>query len=107
MIIKEAKYKKVKKLVSQLVTDTVYGCDECKKEIKDYPNESQSLELTVFRNNDLPTEHLHLCSWACVFKHIPKIKSDYFVSLPYLYFDDAVSKRGYKEMIRLIKKIKQ
>ncbi len=87
------------------VSSDIYGCDNCKKEIKDFPNESQRLELTIF-GHDLNSANLHFCSWDCVLKYIPKIKSDYFVSLPHLYFDEPKgSKRGIVELVKLLKKL--
>lgn len=110
MIIKEAKYKKVMVKQRQRVSDDVYGCDECRAEIKDYPNEGSRLELKIF-HYDNRCDHLHFCSWRCVLKHIPKVKSDYFVDLPFLYFgeskdDKLVGKRSAKEFIKILKKLK-
>lgn len=103
MLIKEAKFKNVKKIVKQRVSDEVYGCDECKSEIKDFPQESQRLELTVFHHTK-DSYHLHFCSWNCVFKHLPKINTDYFVSLPFVYFDEKEpSKRSSKALMKIIK----
>ena len=89
MEIKKAVYKKVKRVQTVMVKDAVYGCDHCKKEIKDYPNEEGRLELTVFYQ-DSHTEHLHYCSWDCVLMDIPKIKTDDFFNLPYVIFDEKV-----------------
>lgn len=104
MIIKEAKYKNVKVMQRKCVSETVYGCDECKKEIPKFPNESSRLDLTIFHNSG-ETEHLHFCSWRCVLKHVPKIKSDYFVTLPMLYFDQGTKNRTAKDFIKIIKKL--
>jgi len=104
MIIKKAEYKKVMVEKKRCISPGVYGCDECKKEIKEYPNETERLEMTIFKNSDQP-EYLHFCSWECVLKYIPKIKTDYFVTLPYLFFDcNKKSKKGGNELIRLLKK---
>lgn len=103
MIIKEAKYKNVMMKQRKCVSETVYGCDECRTEIKEYPNEESRLEMTVFRNNDAKTEHLHFCTWDCVLNHLPKVKSDYFVTLPMVYFDARKqSKRGSEQLIKLL-----
>lgn len=45
MIIKEAKYKNVMVKQRKCVSETVYGCDECRTEIKEYPNEENRLEI--------------------------------------------------------------
>ena len=103
MIIKEAKYKNVMVKQRKCVSETVYGCDECRAEIKEYPNEENRLELTVFRHGSENAEHLHFCTWDCVLNHIPKIKTNYFVSLPYLYYDGRkTSVRGAKQLIKLL-----
>lgn len=104
MIIKRARYKS--KMVEHKVriSDDVYGCDFCKKEIKEFPNESGRLEVTVFENNDgCESKHYHLCSWKCVLKFIPTIKSNYFATLPYLHFESDTTKgRAAKDLIKLI-----
>ena len=106
MKIKEAVYEKVTQIVDKRISDEVYGCDECREEIIDFPNESQRLEVTVFRNDNSESDHLHFCSWACVFKYIPKISTDYFVNLPFVYYDEAEgSKRDSKALLEIIKRM--
>jgi hypothetical protein len=61
MIIKKAVYKKVRVTENKLVTDEVYGCDYCKKEILQYPNEDDRLELRIFQRDKVI--NLHFCSW--------------------------------------------
>ena len=101
MIIKKARYRS--KMVKQKVrvSDDVYGCDHCSKEIKSFPNESGRLEVTVFKREHR-VEHYHLCSWKCVLKFLPSIKSDHFVTLPYLYYDEITKGRTAKDLIKLI-----
>lgn len=102
MKTKEAKYKKVRVTQRIEVSPAVYGCDECRKEIKDYPNENSRLEVTA-HSHDVGSENLHFCSWKCVLKHIPKIKCEYFVSLPFLYFDERNGKdRSASELIAIL-----
>ena len=104
MIVKEAEYKSVQVTQRKCISEAVYGCDECGAEIKNYPNEDSRLEVDVFNNEkDTSVDHLHFCSWDCVLKHIPKIDSDYFVSLPYLYYDS----RGNRSANRFIEIINQ
>lgn len=104
MLIKEAVYKKVKVTQNKLVTDAIYGCDECQQEIENYPNEDQRLEMKVFHNHSEETDTLHFCSWDCALKHIPKINTDYFVGLPFIYFDSPEgSKRGSNHLVKLIR----
>jgi hypothetical protein len=89
MIIREAKFKKCKSCAStKRISDEVYGCDFCKKQI-DYINDQSSyLEVAVFTKNK-GTTHLHLCSWQCVFDVLVATSTDYFVSLPHLMFDET------------------
>lgn len=88
MLIKPAKFKKVKKMVSERISDDVYGCDECKKVIDFNKKDVEYLEITVFNNDlDRDASRHQLCSWECVFNYLPKVESDYFVSLPYLNYD--------------------
>lgn len=107
MIIKKAKYKKVKVLQTKCISPEVYGCDCCKKEIKDYPNEKGRLDLAVFYHSGeggKDTDHYHFCSWSCVLKFIPTVKTGYFLNLPHVMFDEKGVKSAY-ELIRLLKKI--
>ena len=68
-------------------TDDEYGCDECKTPIDYGGQQRMYLAAEVFRNGK-PTESLQFCSWKCALKGLKKVKSDYFVSLPYLHYDD-------------------
>lgn len=104
MIIKKAVYKKVRITQQREIKPEVYGCDCCRKEIKEYPNEPSRLTIDVWpdKTGDSMTQHYHFCSWKCVLKFIPTIKSNYFASLPFLYFDEGNGKRTAKELIKLI-----
>lgn len=105
MIIKKAVYKKKKVLQKTLISDAVYGCDCCRKEIKDYPNEKGRLDMAVFYNSNQggkDTDHYHFCSWSCVLKFIPTVKTGYFLNLPHVMFDEKGVKSAY-ELIRLLK----
>jgi hypothetical protein len=97
MIIKEAKYKKVKRIVEVLISDDVYGCDHCKKEIDD----SGNLSIDVFfhdekfkKQNINNTDKYDFCSWKCLITFLPKIKTDYFISMPFLHYDNKITKDG-------------
>ena len=103
MIIKKAEYKKVKVTQNQRVRDAIYGCDECGKEIADYPNEKNQLKVIVFHSGIDTTEHLHFCSWDCVLRHLPKIETDYFISLPFMVYNtNKKCKRSAQRLIDLI-----
>jgi len=102
MLIKEAKYKKVMVEINQCVEETVYGCDECKCEIKEYPNEVDRLDITVFYNDDnKEPENLHFCSWECVIKNLQTIECDYFIDLPHVMMD-CNNNKGGKHLIKLL-----
>lgn len=104
MIIKQAKYKT--KMVKQrvMVSGEVNGCDCCREEIRDYPNEPGRLEVTVFQHADSAEyKHLHYCSWKCVLAALPKLQTDYFISLPYLYYDHT-GRRSASELIKILKR---
>lgn len=105
MKIKDAVYETVTVQQKQVVSWEVYGCDHCKKEIKEFPNEEDRLQMTVFQH-DNSTEYLHFCSWKCVLKYLPKIKTDYFINLPYVSFDAVTKGRTAKDLFKLLKRIK-
>lgn len=86
MIIKERKYSTCSKCKARkFLSDEMYGCDICKKQI-DLNNHTSYLSVDAFQN-DGNTQHHHLCSWECVLNLISEVKSDYFVTLPYIYCD--------------------
>jgi hypothetical protein len=102
MIIKEAKYKTVTVKQRRQVSPDVYGCDHCRAEIKEYPNEESRLEVKIFSNDDA-TEYKHFCSWSCVLAFLPTIECKYFVDLPFLYYDVRKGgERGADELLRLL-----
>lgn len=102
MIIKEAKFK-TKKITTQVrVSDEVYGCDNCRKEIKEYPNESDRLDMVIFQKNNL-SERVHFCSWNCLLEYLPKVKSNYFLSLPHVNFDTKSKTKGIDALLRCLK----
>jgi len=109
MLIKEAEYKKVKVTQQRMVKDAIYGCDECGTEINEYPNEEDRLEVTVFYQDFERTEktgRLHFCSWECVFKHLPKIKCDHFISLPFVYMDgQQKTKRCGRHLMEILSEL--
>lgn len=107
MIIKKAKYRKIKKTVTERVSDDVYGCDHCKKEFK---KDENILEITVFFNNQKlkkqleggETDRYQFCSWNCTCEFLPTIKSDYFISLPFLHFDKQSKGTTAKDFFKLL-----
>jgi hypothetical protein len=105
MLIKKAKYRTVSVKQKRIVKEEVHGCDECRTEIENWPNEPVRLDTTVFFQ-DGQTERLHFCSWRCALKHLPKIKTDYFISLPNVLFDSGNGKRSGHALVKLLSKKK-
>lgn len=85
----------------KLIQDDVYGCDNCKNQIGKKPG-SDYLRMTVF-HKDGNSEYCHLCSWECVFKKLKKLKTDYFIELPFLTFDTNSKKMMVKDFWKAIK----
>lgn len=89
MIIKQTKYKKCKSCGrSSFVSGPVYGCDCCGKEFTEEGRLEGSLQASVFYADLKETSNFHYCSWKCCLKHLKTVKTDYFISLPYLLFDE-------------------
>ena len=105
MIIKERKYDKCKSCRTQkFVSEEEYGCDNCRKKLTGSGN---ALRLTALSSpGDARSTDYTYCSWACVFAGLKKIKSDYFVSLPYLSFDYHPKGQTVKDFWKAIKAIK-
>ena len=70
------------------IREEVYGCDHCKKEIDMNEPQREYLEATVFMRND-QTYQMQFCSWKCCLTKLKTVKSDYFISLPYLHYGDS------------------
>ncbi len=101
MILKEEKRKKVKVWNNIIVSQVVYGCDECRKEMDLNNPDVDYLRSTIHKNNS-GYQELTFCSWKCVLKYLPKIKCDYFVSLPYVMYDNNKKGCTAKDLIKLL-----
>lgn len=105
-VVKEAEYKSCGECGSKsLVSDEIHGCDTCKTEIDFNDKDVEYLRLIVFQQED-NSEYFHFCSWKCVFEFLPRIKSNYFVDLPYLSYDskdDKLSAKAFFEAVRNFK----
>lgn len=107
MLLKKAKYKKVKVWSNKLISDEIYGCDNCNKVIEEYPNEVARLTIDVWdKENDSNVFNYHFCSWKCLLKFIPSIKSEYFATMPYLHYNEGIWDRTATELINIIKVLK-
>ncbi len=89
MILKEAEYERCGECrAGRLVTDAVLGCDNCEDAMDGV--EQTPLEITIFNHVETGVEHdksLIFCCWASVFKFLPTIENNHFVSLPTLNYD--------------------
>jgi len=105
MIIKEAVFAKKRKTVNVRVSEEIYGCDCCKKKID--PDSESLLRIQVFQKdadgNTLPCTQKEFCSWKCVLRFLPKVKSNYFVGLPYLSYDEMPAGSRAQDFLNLIK----
>lgn len=92
MIIQKREYQKCKCCGrnEKMIQDELYGCDNCKKEIGDATKGlTDYLEITAhYQKGD--SKRLHFCSWSCALTKLKKLKTDYFISLPFLSFDNKV-----------------
>ena len=105
MLLKNREWEKCKECGAhkKLISEDVYGCDYCKKVIDLNKKQEDWLEITIFYHDE-EEKHLQLCSWKCVLKILPTLKTDYFISLPYLSYDRKNSRVKPSEFFRLIKK---
>jgi hypothetical protein len=89
-VIKEQEWKECKKCGSRkLIKHEEYGCDNCKKPINTlWDKDKDYLKIDVFRH-ELETEQKTFCCWKCALEYLSTVESDYFVSLPYISFDNA------------------
>ena len=92
------------------IQEESYGCDGCKKPIDDRLHNRDNkhrhyLEVRVFMEDGRgETETLQFCSWRCVLKTLPKIKCDYFITLPYLTFDNLEKGIRAKDFFAAVKR---
>lgn len=103
MIIKKAQYKKVRKTVTVMTHEEQHGCDCCRKRI--IPYDGDKLQLTVFnkdKQQGTVSNNYHFCSWKCLFRFIPTIKSDYFFNLPYVSYDNKTKGMRAQDFMEVI-----
>lgn len=107
MLLHDEKWKSCKscKRHTTIIRQRVYACDRCKTEIDLNDKTRRYLDFTVFYNSTGATSH-QLCSWKCAAKWLPTVKTDNFISMPFLTFD-ANGEYGQKltqEFLKLIGK---
>lgn len=104
MKLKDAVFKKCKSCHQTVkrISDETFGCDSCKQEIDIGKPERDYLAATVFTHGDT-TIHLQFCSWKCCIKKLKTVKTDYFISLPFLSFDTKSPRMHAREFFKLMK----
>ena len=104
MILREAKWKECPCCGRRgdLLQDEKYGCDECKKEIDMSKPGSDYLRVTV-HSNDERARSMEFCSWRCTVKGLKKIKTDYFIAMPFLNYDTRKKGLMATDFFKLIK----
>ena len=92
MLLKERTYRTCKSCKSRShLRSEVYGCDTCRKVLDMNLPQADYLRANVHRHNQAGnSEEIICCSWKCMLKALRQVKSDYFVSLPFLHFDSTV-----------------
>ena len=107
MIIQEEKWRSCESCGSHIerVQEKEYGCDTCRKHINEnYGQEREYLRLVVFAKTDNSgAKDYQFCSWKCVFKKLRTLKTDYFVSLPYLHFDSNIKGQRASDFLKCLK----
>jgi hypothetical protein len=107
MLIKKRKYEKCSKCKAniRLINEDVYGCDYCKNPIDLNMDGSNYLDFTAFWHDDR-NERMQFCSWICALEKLKTLKTDYFINLPFLSFDEKKVGLRAKDFWEAIKKIK-
>ena len=109
MLLKERVYEKCSQCnqTTKVIQEKSYGCDCCKKPIDELLNSGNTkhndyLQVTVFHDGN-KADDFQFCSWVCVFKKLKKIKTNYFITLPYLAYDQKEKGQTVKDFWKCIK----
>jgi hypothetical protein len=104
MLLREPRYRTCTSCEAQhLEENEVYGCDGCRKEIDMRKKHVEYLDATVHHRTEA-AKSLHFCSWKCCMKGLPKVKTDYFISMPFLMFDSKAKGMRAKDFFAAIGK---
>lgn len=89
-------------------SDEEYGCDTCKKPINRNGGKrhAQYLRASVFNDGKSGSDSLEFCSWKCCLIGLKKAKSNYFISLPFLIYDETQKGIRAKDFFDAIKAYK-
>ena len=104
MLKQAAVYEEVEKKVRSRVSEDIYGCDRCEVTIDMNDKDSRYLAIDVFGQGEGSEKHI-FCSWSCALQFLPTIECNYFISLPFVSFNEK-GKCGAKEFLKLIETIK-
>jgi hypothetical protein len=89
------------------ISDEIYGCDSCGKVIDMNKKGIEYLSSTVFTNSsEMKTKEYVFCSWKCCLEKMSKVKTDYFINLPYLTFDNRSKGVMAKDFWNAVKNFK-
>lgn len=107
MLVKERVYRTCKSCEARhLVSNEVYGCDTCKKVLDMNKPEADYLRASIHRHAQSGnSDEIICCSWACMLKALRKVKSDYFVSLPFLHFDKTPKGMRAEDFFKLFRRV--
>ena len=83
-----------------------YFCDGCDKLLIDeYQNRDDAedfINITI-HNKSGPAIRHEYCSWKCCLKHLRTLDSDYFISMPFLQYDNVSDGTRASDFFALLK----
>ncbi len=103
MLLKPTEYQRCRscKSTKGIKSEAVYGCDSCRKKIALEWKGGEHLDITVhFKQGE--SKRFQFCSWKCLVKITARLKTDYFISLPFLSFDGAPKGQRPEDFFRLV-----
>jgi len=105
-IVKPAVIETCKKCGSRRqVKAEIIGCDGCGKPIDLGDPDRETLQAGVFhRSEKEDTGRLYFCSWQCALAALSKVRTDSFISLPYLSYDHTVPGTRASDFWRIVKR---
>lgn len=87
----------------KIIRQETYGCDNCLKTIDMNKKGVEYLDVAIFSHTK-NTEHRQYCSWKCCINDLRSVKTDYFISLPFLTFDAVNKGMRAQDFFKLVKK---
>lgn len=108
MKIKEAVYETCKCCGTRknTISEEIYGCDVCKKEINMNNPGEDYLRLSV-HDQQSAAQWKEVCSWACASKLVKSLiknkAAGWFISLPYVSMDIVKKGCTAKDFLKILK----